>query len=154
MAIIILILGAGFLLAMNATAGESDTKVTTPVTGSGGPLSTFANAIGLAEGFFVSGSRPQRNNNPGDLISGVPPASNYTTNSDGTYAIFDNVSDGWQALEDQLDAIRRGSSNYYSTTMTFNQMAQSYSPSGWQAWAKNVSSALGAAPTEQIGAYL
>ena len=147
-AIILLLLGAGFLLAMNATAGEKQTPI------AGGPLSSFAAAIAQAEGFFVANSRSQRNNNPGDLISGTPPASNYTDKTDGTYAIFDTVSDGWQALEDQLDLIRRGVSKYYSVTMTFDQMAQTYSPSGWQNWSKNVSAALGAATTEQIGAYL
>jgi hypothetical protein len=119
----------------------------------GTPLSPFADAIGHAEGFYVADSRSNRNNNPGDFIL-APPASNYTDKSDGTYAIFDNVADGWQALEDQLDLIRRGASNNYTTVMTFEQMAQKYSPDGWENWAKNVSEFLGAQPKEQIGAYL
>ena len=30
-------------------------------------ISKIADAIAFAEGYFVSGSRPRRNNNPGDL---------------------------------------------------------------------------------------
>lgn len=119
----------------------------------GRPLSPFADAIGHAEGFFTVGSRSNRNRNPGDFIL-APPASNYTSNSDGTYAIFDTIEDGWQALEDQLDYIRRGVSNNYHGAMSFEQMAQVYSPDGWQNWANNVSKFLGALATEQIGKYL
>lgn len=136
---------AAFLFASQASGEE--------VTQTGTPLSPFAEAIGHAEGFFTAGSRPNRNNNPGDLIL-APPATAYTSDSDGTYAIFDNAADGWQALEDQLDLIRRGASHNFNLLMTFNQMAQKYSPDGWQNWAANVARFLGAQPTEQIGAYI
>lgn len=119
----------------------------------GTPLSPFAEAIGYAEGFFTPLTRPRRNNNPGDFIL-APPASNYTNKSDGTYAVFDNVQDGWQALEDQLDLIRRGASSHYNLDMSFNQMAAVYSPDGWQNWANNVASKLGASPEEAIRGYL
>lgn len=140
----VLILAVFFLLTSSA---EGETVTT------GKPLSPFADAIAKAEGFYISGSRSQRNNNPGDFIL-APPASNYTSKSDGTYAVFDNPQDGWQALEDQLDLIRRGASNNYQITMTFLQMAKAYSPDGFQNWANNVATALGANPAEQIGAYL
>jgi hypothetical protein len=118
----------------------------------GRPLSPFADAIAHAEGFYIVGSRSNRNRNPGDFIL-APPATNYTSNSDGTYAVFDTVDDGWQCLEDELDFIRRGVS-HFKDTFTFEQLAQGYSPDGWQNWAANVSKFLGAVPSEQIGKYL
>lgn len=118
----------------------------------GRPLSTFADAIAHAEGFYTVGSRSNRNNNPGDFIL-APPASNYTSVSDGTYAVFDTVADGWQALEDELDMIRRGVS-HFKPMFTFEQLAQGYSPDGWQNWSVNVAKYVGATPNEQIGTYL
>lgn len=130
----------------------------------GTPLSPFAEAIGHAEGFFTPLTRPNRNNNPGDMILAAP-ATSYTDKSDGTYAIFDTSQDGWQALEDELDLWRRNVSPVYGafakslgvsqiTQLSFNQIAQKYSPDGWQNWAANVASHLGASPDELIGAYL
>lgn len=118
----------------------------------GKPLSAFADAIAHAEGFYTVGSRPYRNNNPGDFILAAP-ATNYTSNTDGTYAVFDSIADGWQCLEDELDLIRRGVSRY-KPTISFNELAQGYSPDGWQNWANNVAAYVGAGVNEQIGAYL
>jgi len=151
MPIVILILIAAGVVLLFSTQAEGE--AVTQAQNTGEPLSNFAAAIGHAEGFFNAGTRPNRNNNPGDFIL-APPATAYTDKSDGTYAIFDSVADGWQALEDELDLIRRGVSHNYTKTMTFEQMAQKYSPDGWQNWAANVSSFLAAGPKEQIGAYL
>src|SRR5689334_9920299 len=79
----------------------------------GKPRSRFADAIAHAEGYYVPGSRPYRNNNPGDFVL-APPATKYTAKSDGTYAIFDTADDGWAALEDELNYIRTGTSHYYN----------------------------------------
>jgi hypothetical protein len=151
-AIIIAIVAIGWLLLGGANLMEAETKGTG--TGGGSPLSPFADAIAHAEGFYVTGSRSQRNNNPGDMIL-APPANKYTAKSDGTYAIFDTAQDGWQALEDQLDFIRRGVSAHYTKTMTFFQMAETYSPGdGSTEWATNVASFVGANPNETIESYI
>ena len=142
-AILAAILGGAWLLANVSSIGENF----------GNPLSDFAKAIGTAEGFFVVGSRSNRNNNPGDFIL-APPASNYTTKSDGTYAIFDTVQDGWQALEDQLDLIRRGVSSIYNVDMSFEEMGQHWSPDGWENWSLNVATFLKAQTKDRIGDYL
>lgn len=141
----ILLLGGSLLTQSGEAASSADL---------GNPLSDFAKAIGYSgEGFGKPGARPTRNNNPGDMIL-APPASNYTNRSDGTYAIFDTAQDGWQALEDEMDLIRRGVSKHYNTSMSFEQMAKVYSPDGWQNWANNVAKALGASPADSIGGYL
>ena len=148
LALVVAVLAALFLLS-GVAFGENE-KMNASF---GKALSPFADAIGHAEGFFTSGSRPNRNNNPGDFIL-APPATAYTNKSDGTYAIFDTAQDGWQALEDQLDLIRRGASGHYNANMSFIQMAQVYSPDGADNWAKNVADRLGASPEESIGGYL
>ena len=146
------IVAAGIaIVLLGGLATSAETEQLTQSFGK--PLSDFADAVGHAEGVYTVGSRPYRNNNPGDMIL-APPASNYTDKSDGTYAVFDSMQDGWQALEDQLDLIRRGASARYNPNMTFTDMAAVYSPQGNLAWAKNVSIFLGAAPGEKIGGYL
>jgi hypothetical protein len=141
----ILLIGGSALTASSAT-GSGD------AASSGKPLSDFARAIGVAEGYGKPGARPTRNNNPGDMIF-APPASNYTSKSDGRYAVFDNPQDGWQALEDELDFIRRGVSAHYKVTMTFFQMANVYAE-GDANWAVNVAREVGAEPSETIEGYL
>lgn len=55
-------------------------------------------AIAKEEGFFVQDSRPQRNNNPGDLIWG-PEAQRFgATHGDPHFAVFPDVETGWEAL--------------------------------------------------------
>lgn len=113
-------------------------------------MSAFAEAIARAEGFYVEGSRPARNNNPGDLRA-WPGAEE---DSDG-YAVFDTPERGWAALESQLKVIRDGQSHFYSLSMTFSQMGKIYAggdPGG--NWARNVAAALSAGVDDSIGDYL
>lgn len=58
---------------------------------------SIAQAIAQMEGFYTPGTRPNRNNNPGDLISwGSTPTS-------GGFAVFPTAQDGWNALYSQVD---------------------------------------------------
>lgn len=82
-------------------------------------MTKLAEAIAHEEGFYVEGSLPQRNNNPGDLRHGngeVHPANQ--PNSVGAFA---TPEDGWAALERQLglDASRG---------WTMQQLVYSYAP--------------------------
>lgn len=55
-------------------------------------------AIATVEGFYKPGERPQRNNNPGDLVF-CPEAVEFgATRSDGRFAIFPSVDAGWEGL--------------------------------------------------------
>lgn len=60
-------------------------------------------AIGICEGVNVSGSRPNRNNNPGDIRYGVFAIRHGATGQDaGGIAIFPSMADGYKALSDLL----------------------------------------------------
>jgi len=62
----------------------------------------WANAIAQFEGYDSSGSRPQRNNNPGDLkYAGQPGATGQDSSG---FAIFPDAATGFQALYNQLQA--------------------------------------------------
>lgn len=56
-------------------------------------------AIAREEGFYVEGSRPQRNNNPGDLeYRGWEGLYNGKKGSDPRFSIFASSLDGFKAL--------------------------------------------------------
>jgi hypothetical protein len=65
-------------------------------------ISTWASAIAQFEGFNTAGSRPARNNNPGDLMYAGQPGA--TGKDSGGFAIFPDAPTGWQALYNQLNA--------------------------------------------------
>ena len=143
----IVALGALGLLAFAAQSAEASSS-----DGGGlswNPQSDFAAAIATAEGANVVGSIPYRNFNPGDLV-GWP---GYPSDLNG-YTIFPDSASGWNALEEQLNSIRSGTSKYYTTGMSIQQMAQIWSPVGWQNWANNVAQVLDAQTSDPIGDYL
>lgn len=99
----------------------------------------FANAIATAEGFFVNGSRPQRNNNPGDIMS------------NGQFVVYSTTEDGWSALYGQVYKMFYGGSAYYNPSMTISQVAYYYAngsgdPTGAANWANNVAGVMGVTP--------
>lgn len=69
-------------------------------------MTKLAEAIAHEEGFFVPGSLPNRDNNPGDLRHS--PHSFHTADAPNAIGQIDNPVDGWDDLELQLkeDAAR------------------------------------------------
>lgn len=63
-------------------------------------MTRLAFLISKNEGFYVPGSLPQRNNNPGDLRHS--PHSTHLPNDPDGIGIIDTVADGWADLERQL----------------------------------------------------
>jgi hypothetical protein len=61
----------------------------------------LADAIAHQEGFYVQGSLPQRNNNPGDLRHGNGEV--HPDNQPDAVGSFPDVPTGWAALERQLN---------------------------------------------------
>ncbi len=59
---------------------------------------TFLQAVAREEGFYAVGSRPQRNNNPGDIEYGRFALAHGATGSDGRFARFASAEDGFQAM--------------------------------------------------------
>src|SRR5579862_526367 len=95
--------------------------------------SALALAIAQAEGFGIPGTKPTRQNNPGDISSG------------GGIATFPTVDAGWAALDNQLTLIANGASSYYSPDMTLAQIGAVWA-NGDPNWASNVANALGVSP--------
>ena len=60
---------------------------------------TLLQAIAHMEGFYELGTRPQRNNSPGDLSWGLEAEEFGATHGDPRFAVFPNVATGWLALQ-------------------------------------------------------
>ena len=128
------------LLALAVAAALAGGAVLTLPPGTQNPIVTmFANAIAFAEGFFVAGSRSQRNNNPGDVTDSFGQA---TTGQDGPFPIFATVQDGWDALYEQVYLMFYGGSKHYNSSMTIAQVGAIYA-NGDPNWANNVAANLG-----------
>lgn len=93
-------------------------------------------AISMAEGFNVPGALPQRQNNPGNLR---PPGG-------GPIRNFNSPEEGWRALFAQVQSMFDGTSRIYHPQMTIREMAQHYTATRPEDWAKNVAGALGVTP--------
>ena len=139
-------------IGMAATGASGMTISSYPVPG--GPQSKFADAIAHAEGFYVSGSRPARNNNPGDFKNW----GGFPTDNDG-YTIFPDDATGWTRLDRFLNEIKNGTSPEFNSGMTFQQMGFVYAdgvhdPAGARNWTNDVVNFMGANVTDSIGDYL
>ena len=102
-------------------------------------VAKMAQCIAKAEGFYVSGSVPQRARNPGDLKL---PASMSPNGYLAGHTIFNTDAEGWAALYRQIELMRNGTSKVYNLDMTFEQVARLYAEN-WQPWLNNVVSCIG-----------
>ena len=102
-------------------------------------ISKIADAIAFAEGYFVPGSRPRRNHNPGDLERDL---TGKGIGWDGPYVIYATIQDGREALERQVRLMFAGS-RIYRPSMTIAEVARRYTSTDQAAWAKNVAGRLG-----------
>jgi hypothetical protein len=124
-----IVLGLGLLLSGGvALIGVSPT------------IRRFGEAVATAEGFYVEGSRPQRNDNPGNLTMDL---TGKGIGWDGPFVRYANSADGFEALYKQISEWFSGISTRISGDMTIAQAAQIYSPNGWLNWANNVANYLG-----------
>lgn len=98
-------------------------------------------AIAYAEGANISGSVPDRTNNPGDISDG---GSEYGhTAADGSNVTdFPDKATGWQWLYNKVSAIINGKSSVYDANWTIAQVSQKWAGNSG-AWANNVASRLG-----------
>lgn len=111
----------------------------------------FATAIAYAEGFYVNGSRPQRNNNPGDLTVDTIGKG---IGMDGPFIVYATPDDGWDALRQQVRLILTNTSRIYNTDMTIQDVANRYTTTDQSAWAMNVASKLGVSPDTKVSSIL
>lgn len=80
---------------------------------------TLAVAIATEEGFFIPGSVPNRDHNPGDLRHS--PHSFHTASAPDAIGQIDNDVDGWSDLNIQLE-------EYAARGDTIEQMIYHYAP--------------------------
>jgi hypothetical protein len=102
-------------------------------------ISKIAEAIAFAEGYFVSGSRPLRNNNPGDVERDV---TGKGAGWDGPYVIYATSQDGREALEHQV-RLMFGGCRIYKASMTIAEVARRYTATDPAGWARTVAGRLG-----------
>jgi hypothetical protein len=86
-------------------------------------------------------------NNPGNLFIGD---QGYGTASNGE-TIFGSMSDGWAALENQVQGMLNGSSSIYNPNMSIQDAASLYTGGdNPTAWANNVATGLGTTPSSSL----
>lgn len=134
------------------------------VTGPGSKTDLLARGIATAEGFYVTGSRPARNNNPGDLRL----AGDQGVDDEG-FGIFSSAdyaqalaglasasSDGWAALFHECARILAGTAlvtpNGLDTTWT--DVAMRYDTGGDNNWLPNVANIAGMDSTGTVGDWV
>jgi hypothetical protein len=61
-------------------------------------MQTFMEAIAREEGFYVPGTRPARNNNPGDIEFGRFTLAHGSTGGDPRFAVFPSAFEGFAAM--------------------------------------------------------
>lgn len=139
--ILALLVGAYYLLEVSGMADPGG--VAGPQSSGDQFVDALAAAIAHAEGYYVPLSRPNRNNNPGDIsdrnIGGVV-ASGVDS---GGLSIFDTPQDGWTALYAKIRNILNGGSTVYSPSMSISDFAQTWTGGDNASnWAYNVSAYL------------
>jgi hypothetical protein len=104
-------------------------------------------AIATAEGWYVAGSRPKRNNNPGDLTLDLTGKSIGTDS--GGFIIYATEQDGWDALHKQVTLFFTGPS-HFNSNMTISEVANIYTATDAPFWAHAVAYNLGVSIDTQL----
>lgn len=100
----------------------------------------IAEAIAAAEGFYVAGSRPAQNHNPGDMTADLIGKS---IGKDGPFVMYSNDQDGWDNLTHQIQLWLGGGSSHATADSTISDISQFYTSTDQTAWATNVANNLG-----------
>lgn len=108
----------------------------------------IAQAIALAEGFYVSGSRPARNHNPGDMTQDLIGKS---VGTDGIFVVYATDDDGWANLYAQIEKWLDGNSSHATSDSTILEIANFYTTTDQTAWATTVANELGVSLDTPIG---
>ena len=140
--VVIALLALAVVLFERSQSGSDTIDDLGGVVDDSAPTATeqIAQAIATAEGFYVSGSRPQRNNNPGDMTADLVGTS---TGKDGAFVIYGNAQDGWNNLYAQVNAWLNGTSKHAGPDSTITDVASFYTTTDQAAWAQTVAGRLG-----------
>lgn len=115
---------------------------------SGDNIWNICKAIARQEGANVSGSKPDRYNNPGDITDKV---GGYPHDSEGL-TMFPSKSEGWQALYNKWVTILNGGSSVYNPNGSWYDIG-----SHWAAdpnWTNGVCAILGVDPNTTPAQYV
>lgn len=140
-----LVLAAAVLLGvvvLYKVLGGVITMSTTPA------VQKIAEAIAVAEGFYVAGSRPARNHNPGDMTADLIGKS---VGKDGIFVVYANDDDGWDNLYKQINLWLSGGSSHAGPSSSISDIAGFYTTTDQSAWAANVANHLGVSIDTSIG---
>jgi len=127
------------VLAIALTKKGAESSV---IVANGATVSRIAEAIAFAEGFHVAGSRPRRNNNPGNLTLDIA-GGGRTVGRDGAYVVYATAADGWEDLKAQVRMMLANKSRFYNRDMRLIDVARIYTATEQDAWARNVAFKLG-----------
>lgn len=108
----------------------------------------IAQAIAFAEGFYVPGSRPARNHNPGDMTADL---IGKAVGMDGAFVVYATDDDGWNNLYTQIQKWLNGSSSHANSGSTITQISDFYTTTDQTAWATQVANQLGVSIDTPIG---
>jgi len=126
----------------------------------------IADKIAKAEGYGEKDATPTDARNPGDLMLGKRFSISVThkgvvyTGTIGGITIFPKADrsttigdkeDGWAALWREISNILDGKSIFYHPAMTIQQIADSWTRTDPDAWAKNVADGLNVSLDTKIG---
>jgi hypothetical protein len=135
--------GAALLYYLNKQGTFSGTVVgeaISDVSSAFDPVDSLAKAIATAEGFYVDGSRPQRDHNPGDMTADLIGRG---VGTDGPFIVFATDDDGWSNLKAQIQKWFDGSSKNADSSSTIADLSGFYTNTEQDSWASNVAKALG-----------
>lgn len=104
------------------------------------PTQALAEAIATAEGFYVAGSRPQRDNNPGDMTQDLIGRG---VGMDGAFIVYASAQDGFDNLKAQITKWFDGSSANADGSSTIADISSFYTANDQDSWAANVAAKLG-----------
>ena len=112
-------------------------------------IDLWAQAIATFEGYYTPGSRPARNNNPGDLKYARQPGA---TGQDALgFAIFPDASTGFQALDSQLNAYVSEFPGYSLYQIMEHYLGQNITAAGGEVTSQGDSSSYGNYVASAIG---
>jgi len=121
-----------------------------------GFISLWASAVATFEGFYTAGSRPARDNNPGDLkYAGQPGATGQDSLG---FAVFPTADAGWTALDNQLQAYVNQFPDYDIFQIMEHYLGQNITAEGGEVtsqgnsttYANYVASAIGVDPNTTL----
>lgn len=117
-------------------------------TSAGAGVQKLAQAIATAEGFYLSGSRPARDHNPGDMTQDL---IGKAIAKDGAFVVYANDADGWANLYAQINLWLSGGSQHANAQSTISDLSGFYTADNQSAWAVNVANAAGVPVDTPIG---